>query len=65
MPSATPEPPTSNKAEIDYVYLKNVMLQFLEKRDKQTKMQLLPVLGMILHFDRTDEQKWIAAITAK
>ena len=37
---------------IDYVYLKNVLLQFLEQRDKKHQMQLIPVLGMLLHFDR-------------
>ncbi|KAK5276047.1 Golgin imh1, partial [Cryomyces antarcticus] len=51
-------------APVDYVYLKNVLLQFLEQRDKRLQMQLVPVLGMLLHFDRKDEQKWMAAITA-
>lgn len=37
---------------IDYVYLKNVLLQFLEQRDKNHQKQLVPVLGMLLHFDR-------------
>ncbi|MCJ1384148.1 hypothetical protein MMC17_007264 [Xylographa soralifera] len=49
----------------DYVYLKNVLLQFLEQKDKKHQMQLIPVLGMLLHFDRKDEQKWMAAVTAK
>ena len=43
-------PPTP----IDYVYLKNVLLQFLEQKDKKHQMQLIPVLGMLLHFDRYD-----------
>lgn len=43
--SQTPTP-------IDYVYLKNVLLQFLEQKDKKHQMQLIPVLGMLLHFDR-------------
>ena len=50
---------------MDYVYLKNVLLQFLEQRDKKHQMQLVPVLGMLLHFDRQDEQKWVAAISAR
>ncbi|MCJ1439000.1 hypothetical protein MMC27_008390 [Xylographa pallens] len=50
---------------VDYVYLKNVLLQFLEQKDKKHQMQLIPVLGMLLHFDRKDEQKWMAAVTAK
>ena len=37
---------------VDYVYLKNVLLQFLEQRDKSHQRQLVPVLGMLLHFDR-------------
>ena len=49
----------------DYVYLKNVLLQFLEQKDKKHQMQLIPVLGMLLHFDRKDEQKWMSAITAR
>jgi hypothetical protein len=63
------------------VYLKNVLLQFLEQKDKKYQQQLIPVLGMLLHFDkcvvffscvmtlltlsRKDEQKWMAAVTAK
>lgn len=37
---------------IDYIYLKNVLLQFLEQKDKNYQKQLIPVLGMLLHFDR-------------
>lgn len=33
-------------------YLKNVLLQFLEQKDKKHQMQLIPVLGMLLHFNR-------------
>ncbi|TKA28358.1 hypothetical protein B0A50_03825 [Salinomyces thailandicus] len=53
------------KESIDYVYLKNVLLQFLEQREKKHQLQLVPVLGMLLHFDRQDQQKWEAAIAAK
>jgi hypothetical protein len=58
---------TSSQANdaIDYVYLKNVLLQFLEQRDKKYQQQLIPVLGMLLHFDKKDEQKWMAAVSAK
>ncbi len=38
---------------MDYVYLKNVLLQFLEQRDKKHQAQLIPVLGMLLHFDKS------------
>ncbi|PNS17179.1 hypothetical protein CAC42_7233 [Sphaceloma murrayae] len=54
----------AKQGEMDYVYLKNVLLQFLEQRDKKHQMQLVPVLGMLLHFDRKDEQKWMTAINA-
>jgi hypothetical protein len=36
--------PPSN-ASIDYMYLKNVLLQFLEQKDKNYQKQLIPVLG--------------------
>lgn len=39
-------------SSMDYVYLKNVLLQFLEQRDKKHQVQLIPVLGMLLHFNR-------------
>ncbi|KAJ5798572.1 uncharacterized protein N7503_007868 [Penicillium pulvis] len=61
-PSATTGP---NTQSIDYMYLKNVLLQFLEQKDKTYQKQLIPVLGMLLHFDRTDEQKWMSAIMSK
>ncbi|KAJ5633408.1 hypothetical protein N7490_009747 [Penicillium lividum] len=54
-----------NTQSIDYMYLKNVLLQFLEQKDKTYQKQLIPVLGMLLHFDRTDEQKWMSAIMSK
>jgi hypothetical protein len=28
------------------------LLQFLEQRDKKYQQQLIPVLGMLLHFDK-------------
>ena len=40
------------KGVVDMNYLKNVLLQFLEQREKKHQMQLVPVLGMLLHFDR-------------
>lgn len=49
----SPAPKASGSpADIDYVYLKNVLLQFLEQRDKKYQQQLIPVLGMLLHFDK-------------
>ncbi|KAK4938955.1 Golgin imh1 [Elasticomyces elasticus] len=61
------ETPTGglSQGNVDYVYLKNVLLQFLEQRDKSHQKQLIPVLGMLLHFDRKDEQRWMAAISAR
>ncbi|KAJ5618808.1 Vesicle-mediated transport protein (Imh1) [Penicillium lagena] len=56
-------PPTAGStAQIDYMYLKNVLLQFLEQKDKNYQKQLIPVLGMLLHFDRADEQKLISLL---
>jgi chromosome segregation ATPase len=42
----------SQAAKVDYVYLKNVLLQFMEQKDKKHQMSLVPVLGMLLHFDK-------------
>ncbi|KAI9782615.1 MAG: hypothetical protein M1839_004861 [Geoglossum umbratile] len=50
---------------MDYVYLKNVLLQFLEQKDKKLQQMLIPVLAQLLHFDGKDEQRWTAAIAAK
>jgi len=53
MPNNKSETPTGpNAPGIDYVYLKNVLLQFLEQKDKTHQKQLIPVLGMLLHFDK-------------
>ena len=41
----------ASAGQVDYVYLKNVLLQFLEQKEKKHQMQLVPVLGMLLHFD--------------
>ncbi|KIX04308.1 uncharacterized protein Z518_05175 [Rhinocladiella mackenziei CBS 650.93] len=41
-----------SQSTVDYVYLKNVLLQFLEQKDKGHQRQLIPVLGMLLHFDQ-------------
>ena len=48
----TDTPAGQGAAPIDFVYLKNVLLQFLEQKDKKHQQQLIPVLGMLLHFDR-------------
>jgi GRIP domain len=45
---------SSNETSMDYIYLKNVLLQFLEQRDKSNQKQLIPVLGKLLRFDRYD-----------
>jgi DNA repair exonuclease SbcCD ATPase subunit len=55
----------AGEAGVDYVYLKNVLLQFLEQRDKKHQMQLIPVLGMLLHFDKKDEQRWQSVVGAR
>jgi DNA repair exonuclease SbcCD ATPase subunit len=53
LPSSRSSTPTGPVVPtIDYVYLKNVLLQFLEQKDKGHQKQLIPVLGMLLNFDR-------------
>lgn len=42
----------SAEQAVDYVYLRHVLLQFLEQKEKKRQMQLVPVLGMLLHFDK-------------
>ncbi|KAH0844352.1 hypothetical protein AYO21_00821 [Fonsecaea monophora] len=63
--TTTGAPAGLSQGTVDYVYLKNVLLQFLEQKDKGHQRQLIPVLGMLLHFDRKDEQKWISAISTR
>ncbi|KAK8098914.1 uncharacterized protein PG998_012155 [Apiospora kogelbergensis] len=46
----------------DTMYLKTIMLQFLEVKDEKVRGQLVPVLGKLLKFDRNDEQKWMSAV---
>ncbi|KAL1856487.1 hypothetical protein VTK73DRAFT_8230 [Phialemonium thermophilum] len=46
----------------DVMYLKTILLQFLEQKDNKLRAQLVPVLGKLLKFDKTDEQKWLAAV---
>lgn len=36
----------------DTVYLKTILLQFLEQKDNKLRAQLVPVLGKLLRFDR-------------
>ncbi|THY91361.1 hypothetical protein D6C92_06318 [Aureobasidium pullulans] len=49
---ATTGGPDAKGESVDYVYLKNVLLQFLEQKDRKHQLQLVPVLGMLLHFDK-------------
>jgi len=42
----------SQGSEADTAYLKQVLLQFLEQKEKKHRMQLVPVLGRLLHFDK-------------
>ncbi|KAI9669626.1 MAG: hypothetical protein M1831_007322 [Alyxoria varia] len=61
----SPKPSSGNTGNVDFVYLKNVLLQFLEQKDRKYQMQLVPVLGMLLHFDKKDEQRWMSAINTQ
>ncbi|KAL2156846.1 hypothetical protein VTH06DRAFT_3067, partial [Thermothelomyces fergusii] len=49
-------------ANPDTMYLKTILLQFLEQKDNRLRAQLVPVLGKLLKFDKSDEQKWLTAI---
>ena len=50
---------------IDYVYLKNVLLQFLEQKDKNYQKQLIPVLGMLLKFDKGEEGRLVGVVNSR
>ena len=56
-PNARPMPGaaanrTDGPGTVDFVYLKNVLLQFLGQKDKKNQQHLIPVLAMLLHFDQ-------------
>lgn len=45
--------PVNGAGKMDYVYLKTILLQFLEQRDKKRQADLVKtVLGQLLHFDK-------------
>lgn len=46
-------------------YLKNVLLQFMELRDRNQRSQLVPALSMLLGLDRHEQQKWLAVIQSR
>ena len=51
---------------VDYKYLKTILLQFLQQKDKKRQGELVKtVLGQLLRFDGEDQKLWIAAIAAK
>ena len=50
---------------VDYVYLKNVLLQFLEQKEKRNQQALVPVLGRLLHFDQADERRWMSVVAGR
>lgn len=66
--SLSPSQANGNAApgKMDYVYLKTILLQFLEQKDKKRQADLVrTVLGTLLQMDKKDQEKWIAAISAK
>ncbi|KAI6780516.1 Golgin-like protein [Emericellopsis cladophorae] len=52
----------SSPGGADLMYLKTILLQFLEQKDGKLRAQLVPVLGKLLKFDKTDEAKWQSAV---
>ncbi|PKS12387.1 hypothetical protein jhhlp_000591 [Lomentospora prolificans] len=54
---ANPAPGTA-----DVMYLKTILLQFLEQKDNRLRAQLVPVLGKLLRFDQADEKKWLSVV---
>lgn len=50
---------------VDLIYLKNVLLQFMELKDKRQQQQLVPALKMLLDLDSKEERKWLQAVQAR
>lgn len=49
---------------VDHVYLKTIMLQFLEQKDRNVQEFLVKtVLKQLLKFDPKEQERWIAAIS--
>ncbi|KAJ6262889.1 hypothetical protein Dda_1446 [Drechslerella dactyloides] len=57
--SATPSLDGSGSETINIDYIKNIVLQSLEVKNKKMQIQMLPVLKMLLRFDEKDEQRWM------
>jgi chromosome segregation ATPase len=51
--SGSPVAVNGTAGKMDYVYLKTILLQFLEQKDKKRQADLVKtVLGQLLHFDK-------------
>jgi len=50
---------------VDLTYLKNVLLQFMELKDKSIQRQLIPTLKMLLDLDSSEERKWLLAVQSR
>ncbi|KAF8537690.1 hypothetical protein BDD12DRAFT_794770 [Trichophaea hybrida] len=60
----SPKPRTPSVG-VDLVYLKNVLLQFMELKDKNQQKQLVPALKMLLDLDSKEERKWLQVVQAR
>lgn len=52
------------KELVNIDYVKHVILQSLEVKDKKIQMQMLPVLKMLLKFDKKDEARWMTVVSS-
>ncbi|KAA8899009.1 GRIP domain-containing protein [Sphaerosporella brunnea] len=57
--------PSITSSGVDMVYLKNVLLQFMELKDKNQQKQLIPALKMLLDLDSKEERKWMQVVQAR
>jgi hypothetical protein len=57
--------PSISSGTVDLVYLKNVLLQFMELKDKNRQKDLIPALKMLLDLDSKEERKWIQVVQAR
>lgn len=53
---------TVGAGAVDLVYIKNVLLKFMELKDKNLRRDLVPTLKMLLDLDSKEERKWLEAV---
>ena len=50
---------------VQMVYLKNVLLQFIELKDKNRQVDLVSTLQRLLYLNDDEKKKWLQVIQSK